>query len=257
MEARSTDQPKSPAGKRALVTGAATGLGREIALALVAAGYSVAAADRDFDGVETTAALAESGRIVPLWLELPDATSMAEAQEAAITALGGLDLLVNNAGISMPKAAMDLTTDEWDSVMDVNLKAAFFMSTGFARYRKGQGGGGAIVNLGSTHGIVGIAGRAAYGISKAGIIHMTKMLAIEWAPMGLRVNAVAPGTVLTPSREKLLSDPDKRQWMLGRIPTGQFITPADVAAAAVYLAGAEAGSVTGHTLVVDSGSTIW
>jgi len=114
---------------------------------------------------------------------------------------------------------------------------------------------GRVVSLASTHGLTGIAGRSVYGISKGGIVQMTRMLAIEWAPLGIRVNAVAPATVLTPSREKLLNDPEARARMLARIPLGRFPTMDEVAAAVCYLASDAAASVTGQILVLDGGLT--
>ena len=114
---------------------------------------------------------------------------------------------------------------------------------------------GAIVSIASTHGMTGIAGRAVYGISKGGIVQMTRMLAIEWAPLGIRVNAVAPATVLTPSREKMLADPNMRAQMLARIPLGRFPAAEEIAEAVCYLASDAANSITGQTLVLDGGLT--
>ena len=135
-----------------------------------------------------------------------------------------------------------MTWAEWDDVIDINLKGSFFLSTAFARQCRNRGRGGAVVSLASTHGLTGIAGRSVYGISKGGIVQMTRMLAIEWAPLGIRVNAVAPATVLTPSREKLLSDPEARARMLARIPLGRFPTMDEIAAAVCYLASDAAAS---------------
>ena len=137
------------------------------------------------------------------------------------------------------------------------MKGSFFLTQCFGRYCITRGRPGAIVSIVSTHGLTGIAQRAVYGISKAGLIQMTKMLAIEWADKNIRVNAVAPATVLTPSREKMLNDPKTRQAMLARIPTGRFVTPEEVAAAVIYLASSAAASVTGHTLMVDGGLTAY
>ena len=170
--------------------------------------------------------------------------------------LGDLDLLVNNAGRALVRPAVKVTDADWDDVMNTNLKGAFFLSQLFARACIEGKRPGCIVSMASTHGMIGIAERAVYGISKAGIIQMTRMLAVEWADDGIRVNAVAPGTVLTPSRQQMLSDPAVRQGMLARIPIGRFITPEEVAAAVVYLASPGAAAVTGHTLLVDGGVTV-
>ena len=148
-----------------------------------------------------------------------------------------------------------MTDAEWDDVIDTNLKGAFFLSQLFGRDCIAKGRPGAIVSIASTHGMTGIAGRSVYGISKAGLIQMTRMLAIEWAPHNIRVNAIAPTTVMTESRQQLLSDPKARANALSRIPSGRFATPEEVAAAVVYLASPATGSVTGHTLAVDGGLT--
>ncbi|WP_018699332.1 SDR family NAD(P)-dependent oxidoreductase [Amorphus coralli] len=239
----------------ALVTGAATGIGRAIALALGDAGYTVVAADRDREGLTETVAAAVTP-MHPVTLDLASETGIMAAFDSAVGQFGEVTCLVNNAGIALPKPATEVTWEDWDAVMAVNLKAAFFLSQRFAARRMGKGLPGAVINIGSTHGIVGVSDRSVYGISKAAILHMTRMLAIEWAGAGIRVNAVAPGTVMTPSREAILEDPDARARALDRIPSGRFPTPEEVAAAVVYLAGPSARSVTGHVLVVDGGTTV-
>ena len=141
--------------------------------------------------------------------------------------------------------------------MNTNLKGTFFLSQQFGRHCVEHGAGGCIVSLASTHGVIGIANRSVYGISKAGVAHMTKMLAIEWADHDIRVNAIAPTTVLTPSREKMLSDPKARAAMLARMPTRRFATMEEISAAVLYLASPAAASITGHTLLVDGGLTAY
>jgi NAD(P)-dependent dehydrogenase (short-subunit alcohol dehydrogenase family) len=244
--------------RRALVTGTSTGLGLAIAQALAREGYELAITELD------TAALAQplqhpvfqNRKVVPIRLDLCSQQSIEDAFAAATEQLGDIDLLVNNAGRALIKPAIEITPVEWDDILDTNLKGGFFLAQQFGRHCIAKGRGGAIVSIASTHGMTGIAGRSVYGISKAGIIQMTRMLAVEWAPHNIRVNAVAPGTVLTPSRAELLSDPLNRDRMLARIPSGRFITPEEVAAAVVYLASPAAAAVTGHTLVVDGGITV-
>jgi NAD(P)-dependent dehydrogenase (short-subunit alcohol dehydrogenase family) len=245
--------------RRALVTGTSTGIGRAITLALAREGFDLAITELDVDSLKEVVAEPDlrGRKVVPLRLDLREEASINEAFDAALAGLGEIDLLVNNAGRALHKPVVDVTWADWDDVMNSNLKGAFFLSKRFGRYCLDRGRPGAIVSMASTHGIIGIAGRSVYGISKAGIAHMTRMLAIEWAQTGIRVNAIAPTTVLTPSREKMLSDPNVRQGMLERIPTRKFATPEEIAAAVIYLASPGAASVTGHTLAVDGGLTAW
>jgi len=243
--------------RTALVTGASTGLGLATALALGRSGYDLAVTDIE------TAWLAEllgdpelKGRkVVPIALELRSQESISRAMETATQALGAIDVLVNNAGRPLQRSATEVTWDEWNEIIDINLKGAFFLSTAFARHCIEGKRGGAVVSMASTHGMTGLAGRSVYGISKGGIIQMTRMLAIEWAPHNIRVNAVAPATVLTPSRQKILGDPEVRARMLARIPLGRFPTAEEIADAVCYLASDAAASITGQILVLDGGLT--
>jgi NAD(P)-dependent dehydrogenase (short-subunit alcohol dehydrogenase family) len=248
-----TDAPS----RTALVTGASTGIGRAIALALGRVGFDLAVTDLDAAWLVDLAAEPQlhGRRVVPIALELRSEESIGQAMAQAAQALGTIDLLVNNAGRALHKPATEVTWAEWDDVVDINLKGSFFLSSAFARHCVDCKRGGTIVSMASTHGLTGIAGRSAYGISKGGIIQMTRMLAIEWASLGIRVNAIAPATVLTPSREKLLGDPEARARMLARIPLGRFPTTDEVAEAVCYLASDAARSITGQTLLLDGGLT--
>jgi NAD(P)-dependent dehydrogenase (short-subunit alcohol dehydrogenase family) len=244
--------------RTALVTGASTGLGRAIALALGGAGFDLAVTDLDAAWLADLAKEPQlrGRKFAPIALDLRSETNIAQAMEQAAQAFGSIDLLVNNAGRPLQKAAVDVTWDEWNDVIDINLKGSFFLSTAFARHCSARKRGGAVVSMASTHGLTGIADRSVYGISKGGIIQMTRMLAIEWAPLGIRVNAIAPATVLTPSREKILSDPEVRARMLARIPLGRFPAAEEIAGAVCYLASDAARSITGQTLVLDGGVTV-
>jgi 2-deoxy-D-gluconate 3-dehydrogenase len=248
------DQPR-----RALITGTSAGLGRAIAVALAREGYDLALTELDpamLKDTLTDPALANR-QVAPIALDLRSQESITAAFERATRELGGLDLLVNNAGRALVRPVIEVTDAEWDDVIDTNLKGAFFLSQLFGRHCIANKRPGAIVSMASTHGMIGIPDRSVYGISKAGLIQMTRMLAIEWADRNIRVNAVAPTTVLTESRQKMLSDPKVRADMLSRIPTGRFATPEEIAAAVVYLASPGAASVTGHTLMVDGGLTAY
>ncbi|MDJ0387692.1 SDR family oxidoreductase [Roseomonas sp. E05] len=242
---------------RALVTGASSGLGAAIARALARQGHDLVLAELDPATLGPLLAHPDltGRRVVPVTLDLRVQLSLDACFAAACAALGGIDLLVNNAGRPLSVPATEVTWEDWDAVTAVNLKGAFFLSAHLARHCIARGAPGAIVNIASTHGLVGIAGRSVYGISKGGMVQMTRMLAIEWAAQGIRVNAVAPGTVLTPSRQTMLADPARRQTMLDRIPLGRFPVEEEIADAVCYLAGAGAGAVTGQILAVDGGVT--
>ena len=242
----------------ALVTGASQGLGAEIAVALARDGCDVAVTSRRVERLaDTLEKLTAAGaRAVPLELDLRSQASIERAMAQAVSALGHVDTLVNNAGVTLRRAALEVTPEEWDEVMAVNLAGTFFMSQRFGRHLIGERRPGCVVSLASTHGMVGFAQRSTYGISKAGIIQMTRMLAIEWAEHGIRVNAIAPGTLDTPSRaEYFAAHPAAREAMIERIPFRRFGTPGEVAAMVRYLASPEAAYVTGQTLVLDGGLT--
>ena len=183
---------------------------------------------------------------------------MARAMAEAAGAFGHVDTLVNNAAVTLRRTALEMTREEWDELMSVNLKGVFFMSQQMGRHLVQKRQPGCIVSLASTHGLVGFAQRSAYGIAKAGIMQMTRMLAIEWAEHGIRVNAVAPGTIDTPSRAEYFSaNPDAKKAMIDRVPFRRFGTPDEVAAAVRYLASPQAAYITGQTLVLDGGLTAY
>jgi NAD(P)-dependent dehydrogenase (short-subunit alcohol dehydrogenase family) len=247
-------------GRTALVTGASYGVGAATALALARDGYDVAVTATRADNlkqiVPQLAAL--GGRVLPLVLDLRDQSSIERAMTDVLSGLGHLDLLVNNAGTNLRKLAVDVTREQWDDVMGTNVAGTFFMTQQFGRHLIGNGRAGCAVSISSTHGLVGSAERSMYGISKGAIIQMTRMLAVEWAQHGIRVNAVAPGRLETasPSRAKTGTDPGYMKAMLDRIPLHRLATAEEVAAAVCYLASPQAQSVTGQVLVLDGGLTV-
>ena len=248
----------STARRTALVTGASYGIGAAIADALARDGYDVAVSELTAEALADTVKQIEShgARAVPVALDVRAQPSVEACMRQVLGAFGTLDLLVNNAGVLLRKPVIDMTRDEWAMVMDVNLTGTFFMSQQMGRHLIGTKRKGSIISIASTHGIVGIGNISAYGISKAGITQMTRMLAIEWAEHGIRVNAIAPGTTETPTRKKSLgADPARRQMMIDRIPFKRFCTEADVAGLASYLASPAADYVTGQTILVDGGLT--
>jgi len=246
-------------GRRAaLVTGASYGIGAATAVGLAQDGFDLVVTDlRPEDLADTVGKIGAAGaRGVPIALDLTSHESIGEAFRAAVAAFGHLDVLVNNAAVpSLGRSAVDITRAEWDAVLAVNLTGTFFMTQQMGRYLIGAGRPGAVISLASTHGVVGFAGASAYGIAKAAVSHMAKMLAIEWAEHGIRVNAIAPGTTETKSRAPRLADPEHRRRMLGRIPAGRFGTAEEMAAAIRYLASPQVSYVTGHTLILDGGLT--
>ncbi|HEX9684491.1 MAG TPA: SDR family NAD(P)-dependent oxidoreductase [Burkholderiales bacterium] len=247
-------------GRRtAFVTGASQGIGAAIALALARDGFDVAVSSTRPEKLAQVASgiVAANARAVPVALDVRAPGSIEKAMAEVVGACGRLDVLVNNAGVPVKKPALDLSPAEWEAVLDVNLKGTFFMSQSMGRHLVAAGRPGCIVSIASTHGLVALAQRSAYGIAKAAVIHMTRMLAIEWAEHGIRVNAVAPGRVDTPSRAGSLAEPGYRDAALGRIPLHRFGAAEEVAGAVSYLVSPAASYITGQTLVLDGGLTSW
>lgn len=245
--------------RTAFVTGGSAGIGAAIAVTFARNGYDVAVSERQAGGLGGTLREIENagGRAVPVELELASIASIEAAAATVFDAFGQIDVLVNNAAAPLHKAALEVTPEEWESIMQPNLKGTFFLTQNVGQGMVKRGTPGAIVSLASTHGLVALAQRSTYGIAKAGLIHMTRMLAIEWAEHHITVNAIAPATVETPSRAVTLKDPKFREMMLSRIPLGRFGTMQEIADAALYLASPAAAFITGHTLVLDGGLTAY
>ena len=246
-------------GRVAVVTGSGSGIGRTLALGLAEAGADVVVTDlpgREADAAGTVKSVERVGRrAVALELDVRRVESIARMADAAQAALGRVDLLVNNAGVIVRGPALELTEAQWDEVIDVNLKGAFFTSQAVARAMVEQGGGGAIVNVASVMGRVGSPGRTAYTASKAGLINLTRTLAAEWAPHDVRVNAIGPTFVVTPLTQALFDDAEFQAWYLARQPLQRFGRPEDLVGATVFLLSDASSLVTGETLMVDGGWT--
>jgi NAD(P)-dependent dehydrogenase (short-subunit alcohol dehydrogenase family) len=241
--------------KAAFVTGASYGVGAATALALARAGFDIAlSATRTENLAGILGELARLGvRTLPLALDLRSLPAIEQAMTQIVEAFGGVDVLVNNAGANLRKLAVEVTAREWHDVMEVNVTGTFLLTQQVGRHLIGAAREGAIINIASTHGLIGAPERSTYGISKGAIIQMTRMLAIEWAPHGIRVNAIAPGRLDTASPSRAGADPKYLAAMLERIPLHRLATAEEVAATVVYLA--QTQSVTGQVLVLDGGLT--
>jgi NAD(P)-dependent dehydrogenase (short-subunit alcohol dehydrogenase family) len=240
------------------ITGATGGIGRAVALRFARDGYDVACFDLDSAAVAAQALcdqLAALGRRAAyLALDVTDPASVGRAFDAANERLGSLRVLVNNAGIAVRIPAIDLAADDWTRVLATNLSGPFFCSQTFARPLIAGGAEGCIVNVASVFGLTGGPNRAAYSSAKAGLVNLTRVLAYEWSPHRIRVNAVAPTFVRTPLTEKLLeAGLDVQNRAFGE----RLATPEDVAEAIFFLAGPGAAMINGHTLPVDGGWLAW
>ena len=247
----------SLAGQVALVTGAARGLGHAIALALANARANVALGLRDVNTGSDLAREIEALGRKALRLQM-DVTNLAQVSRAvADTAqhFGRLDVLVNNAGNGISGLALNVTEQEFDETVALNLKATFFASQAAARVMMQQNGG-RIINMSSQAGFVALPTESVYCASKAGVSHLTKCLAVEWGPHNITVNAVAPTFIATPGTDEALSDPAFRADVIERIAALHRIgKPVDVAGAVVFLASPAAALITGHTILIDGGWT--
>jgi NAD(P)-dependent dehydrogenase (short-subunit alcohol dehydrogenase family) len=243
----------SLAGRRAAVTGAGRGIGRRCATALAEAGAaSVTVIGRTASDLEETAALVEAAGASAV-VVVADVTDLSFLEETA--ALAGLDILVNNAGTNEPAPFLDVTPESFDRIFELNVRSLYFLTQHVVREMVGAGRTGAIVNLSSQMGHVGSPRRTVYCGSKHAVEGLTKALAVELAPMGIRVNSVAPTYVLTPLTEPFFENATFRDEVTAAIPLGRLGTVDEVATAVVYLSSDAASLVTGTSLVVDGGWT--
>jgi NAD(P)-dependent dehydrogenase (short-subunit alcohol dehydrogenase family) len=248
----------SLSGMTALVTGAGQGIGRALALGLAEAGARVAVTDVTLAPADRVAEeiVKAGGQAAAHALDVAQPEAIDGAVAWAERAVGSLDVLVNNAGIREGTFdSLALTAAEWDRVYAVNVRGLFLVSQAAARRMVARGGGGSIVNIASQLGLVGMAGRPAYTSSKGAVVNLSRTLGLEWAPHRIRVNAVAPGPILTPFTAPLHGDPATNARYQEATPLGAWQDPAAIVGAVVYLASPAARFVTGSVLVVDGGYT--
>jgi NAD(P)-dependent dehydrogenase (short-subunit alcohol dehydrogenase family) len=244
-------------GKRAVVTGAGAGIGRSIALRLASEGARVALADVDEEAAEKVASEIDGETLV----RRTDVTRAEEVEElvaSAVEAWGGLDVMVNNAGVGVAATVVDTTEEDYERVMDVCVRGTL-LGMKYAIPAIRNAGGGSVINMSSVAALVGITDRAVYSAAKGAILSMTRAAAIDHIGEGVRVNCIAPGTVDTPWIDRITSgydDPEEaRAKMQARQPHSRFVTPEEIAAMAAYLASEEAASCIGACMIVDGGVT--
>ena len=238
----------------ALVTGASRGIGASVALALAGENYDLAITSRDPDRLqEISEQIVKNNRSVyPIKLDVKETDVIPEIVNNIETEFGPIEVLVNNAGVNLPRAALDLSPVEWDEVLDTNLRGLFFCSQSVARHMRKRKAG-RIINISSAAGLRATDDRAHYGSSKAGLNFLTRNLAYEWAKYNITVNAIAPTFVKTELSEKTLSDPSLRSYYLGQIPLRRFGTMSDIINAVKFLASPSSDFITGIVLPVDGG----
>jgi NAD(P)-dependent dehydrogenase (short-subunit alcohol dehydrogenase family) len=245
-------------GRRALVTGATQGLGTDVVRTLAAAGCDLVLSARSRDALEALAQtlVGEHGiRVEVVPADLSDADDTEALAVAALAAFGGLDVLVNNAGISVPQRVVDVDAATWDRVLAVNRRAPALLGSRVGR-AMADAGRGSIVNVSSVAGSLALAEHFSYSASKAGLLMATKVLALELGPSGVRANSVSPTVVMTEMGQRVWGEETKAAPMVARIPLGHFAQPSDVSSAVVYLASDASAMVNGVDLKVDGGFSV-
>jgi|JI9StandDraft_1071089.scaffolds.fasta_scaffold35653_3 NAD(P)-dependent dehydrogenase (short-subunit alcohol dehydrogenase family) len=241
----------SLAGKRALVTGASRGIGQAIAIGLAEAGAEVAVSARTRAGLEETLAKIPDG--IAVAMDVADVSACREGVAVAAEALGGLDILINNAGVEQVCPSLDVDEALWDRILDTNLKGAFFCAQAAAKQMQRGKKGGAILNMCSLTSEVGVPTAIPYGSSKSGLLGMTRALSAEWAPLGIRVNSLGPGYFRTALTDVFYENADWSAAMLAKIPLQRFGQLDDLVGAAIFLSSDAASYVTGIYMPVDGG----
>jgi NAD(P)-dependent dehydrogenase (short-subunit alcohol dehydrogenase family) len=254
----STDH-KEFAGKVAFVTGAGSGIGRATAVAFAAAGAAVVVADVSEQGNRETGRLIEDqgGRVLAVRCDVTSGHDVKMALDHAVSAFGRLDIAFNNAGVEQPVGpAAEVSEEEWDRIVDINLRGVFLCMKNQIPLMLEQGGG-AIVNTSSGAGVTAVKGQAAYTAAKHGVVGLTKAAALDYASANLRINAVCPGIIDTAMMQRFTGDSARgRERVIGQEPVGRMGTPEEIASAVLWLCSDAAAFVVGHALVIDGGQTI-
>jgi len=241
----------------AIVSGASEGIGRTLAVALADAGAHVAIASRNQTALKEVAseieALGRQALVVPT--DLREVAQIRALVDKTFNHFGQIDILINNAAWTATVEALHVTEEQWDQTLDTSLKAPFFLAQAVAPIMIEQGQG-KIVNVGSNLAEVAFRGRCVYSAAKAGVHHLTRALANEWAGKGINVNGVAPCITETPTRRELLQRPGYKDWALEQLPVGRWAQPEDLIGATLFLCSSLSGMVVGHVLMVDGGWTI-
>jgi NAD(P)-dependent dehydrogenase (short-subunit alcohol dehydrogenase family) len=241
-------------GRVAVITGASRGLGRAMALAVAEAGARVALVSRDEEKLNAVAheIHASGGQAEAFKADVADEASVAALERAVSLRMGKVQILINNAGVNVRKSITDFTLDEWNFVIGTNMTAAFLMCRSFVPHMKGSGYG-RILNMTSTMSHVSLPGRAAYSGSKAGLLGMTRSIALELAPEGITVNGISPGPFATDMNTAITENPDVNAAFIANVPLGRWGKVEDVGRLAVYLCSDEASFITGTDILIDGG----
>ena len=246
-------------GKVAMVTGASQGIGKALAHGLAQAGAAVAVTDlpaKQPASEQVCQEIAQHGTTARAYsLDVLDVPSIRQVVDRVVADMGRLDIMVNNAGIRVRRPSLEVTEEEWDRIMDVNLKGVFFGAQAAARHMLAQAGG-RIINIASQLGVTALPERAAYCASKGGVVNLTRVLALEWCNQGVTVNAIGPGPTTTPMTEDTVGEEALAE-LRSRSPIGRRLEPQDMVGAVVFLASPAAAGVNGHLLLVDAGWTAW